>query len=120
MGYRSTVGAMFYTQDETKVGVVKLWLRENLPFSDWDTNEFEEIEDGFRFCASDIKWYGTFLAVERFYEIAEKFKDMFCMGETPAGAYEFVRVGEETTDIEEDSAGDHDYRVRVSVDIVFD
>lgn len=122
MGYRSDVGALFYTQDESKVGVIKMWLRENLPFKDWEwsPDAFYEEEDGFRFFVEDVKWYDTYPEIERFNEVSEKFVELFCDIDDAYGAYEFIRIGEEDEDIEKKSAGDHDYRISMSKAIHFD
>ena len=119
MGYRSDVGMAFYAMQEDKVGVVKLWLRENLPFKDWDEDDFEETKDGYKFYVSDVKWYESFPEVHRFYLARDKFVEIFCDID-PHAACEFVRVGEQDDDIEVERGGDHEFRLSVSKQICFD
>lgn len=124
MGYRSDVGIEFYAVDAHKEAVVKMWLREHLPLDHPDfklLGAFEEIEDGYRFFAADVKWYDTYPAVMRMHEVMEKFVDLFCQDDIGSdAAVEFVRIGEETEDIEIERHGDVDYRVNVRKQICFD
>lgn len=117
MGYRSDVAAVFYTQDETKVGVIKMWLRENLPFKDWGEEAFDERSDGYDFYVRQTKWYDAYSEVERMDELMEKFRALFCDVDDPDGALEFVRIGEEDADIEIERYGNYDFRVSVGKSI---
>jgi len=119
MGYRSDVGVVFYATLKDKEGVVKLWLRENLPFDDWSEEDFEEIDDGYKFHVSDVKWYDGYPDIERFTEVKDKFVELFC-DKDPCAACESVRIGEEDDDVEVERVGDHEYRVTVSRSICLD
>jgi hypothetical protein len=117
MGYRSDVAMLFYTRDTTKVAVLKLWLHENLPFGDWPEEDFKEVEDGYKFSVTHVKWYEGYEEVARFNEVIEKYKDLFCNEERCA--FEFVRLGEGLEDVEEDYAGVTDDRIYVTRTIAF-
>lgn len=120
MGYRSDVGIEFYSPEEHgKIAVVKMWLRENLPFKDWNEDAFRETEDGYRFFVSDVKWYDTYSPIENMNQAIEKFEELFCDID-PCAAYEFVRIGEEDEDVERRVNGEVEYRISVSKQIQFD
>lgn len=119
MGYRSDVGAAFYASQEDKIGVVKLWLRENLPFKDWGEDDFEETKDGYKFYVSDVKWYDSYPDIQRFVSAKDMFSKMFCDID-PCAVYEFVRIGEEDDDVEIEREGDYEFRVTVSRQICLD
>lgn len=120
MGYRSDVGIEFYSPEEHgKIAVVKMWLRENLPFKDWNEDAFRETEDGYRFFVSDVKWYDTYSPIENMNQAIEKFEELFCDID-PCAACEFVRIGEEDEDVERRVNGEVEYRISVSKQIQFD
>jgi len=127
MGYRSDVGALFYTSEQMrdKIGVVKLWLRENLPFKDWEWTDypaFEEMEDGYKFFVSNVKWYDTYPEIEHMNQAMEKFRELFCDADDGeiVGALEFIRIGESDDDVEIEREGDVAYRVEVTREICFE
>jgi len=113
MGYRSEVMAVFYTT-ESKAAALKLYMDENFP---------EELEDslrpidnghymGFMFHESDVKWYPDFSEVIAFNKFVSNYLEL-AEQEEIAWAYEFVRIGEESDDIDEMSSDYADYQLRV-------
>jgi hypothetical protein len=123
MGYRSDTAIEFYSVDEDKVGVIKLWLLEHLPFSDWGGDDFSETTDGFRFYVEDVKWYDGYPEVAKMEALIDAFSELFCNElnvDGAVGAVEFARVGENDDDTEIRRDGTYDYRVRVNRAIQFD
>jgi hypothetical protein len=107
MGYRSEITAVFYAHGADEWPLIKLFFAENFP-KDWVEN-LEEVHhgnrSGFMLRVSDTKWYESFPEVREFEEFEEKFKEMEKCGDG-TWACEFVRIGEDYTDIETRSS-DH-------------
>lgn len=107
MGYRSDVAVVIYgdarTNDEN-YALVKTLM--NTAFKDVFT-EFEsnaEWHDNARvleFKFESVKWYENYPDVGRFMAMLDK------IGEIEGLNYEFMRVGEDTEDIEHKSAGEY-------------
>lgn len=110
MGYRSEITAVFYARGADEWPLIKLFFAENFP-KDWVEN-LEEVHhrdrSGFVFRVSDYKWYDSYPEVQAFEEFEEKFNRL---GKCAAGtwAYEFARIGEDYTDIENRSSDHADY-----------
>lgn len=142
MGYRSNVGAMFYVvpmfDPETQkyssdykkraMALLKVWWQakmESCPKNMRDSFEAEEY--GFKFFEEDVKWYDSYTDVAWFNNLAKAFIEELIENEELDGgsglnrsyAYEFVRIGEDDTDIQSDSAGNIDYRLQVSRTMIF-
>jgi hypothetical protein len=118
MGYRSEVAIAFYSKDEEHSGVIKLWMESNFPYDDW--KEFENAvqvkespEYMFVFHIDYIKWYSDYPEVKRIERLMRDFDELFCSGENPIGACEYVRIGEETDDNETETHGDPDYILEI-------
>jgi hypothetical protein len=110
MGYRSEVVAVFYALNPKDLPVIKLWLEGNFPIKQWD-NCIRWFDRGMVFEADAVKWYDNIPDVVAFNGAVQKFIDLFCDvddGEV-AGAYEFMRLGEEYEDIEVEREGDYHY-----------
>lgn len=128
MGYRSDVSLIFYPRlhDENAVpfAALKLWFDENYPHheakTEWDANI--DAEDGYISVEyHDVKWYADFDHVKAVNEAIFKFRETFNADEEHATAsHEFVRLGEEVNDIEEDRTHWSDYRMRVERRIEFE
>jgi len=122
MGYRSDVAIAFYTHDPEHNGVVSLWLKSNFPFDDWgiaDRTITEQSKPNYSFVfhVHDIKWYDGYPAVVRMNKLVEDFVDLFCSGADPVAACEFMRSGEEDSDIESEMHGDGNYVLSITKSI---
>jgi hypothetical protein len=114
MGYRSEITAVFYAKGADEWPLLKLFFAENFP-KDFAEN-LEEIHhgdrSGFVFRVSDYKWYDSYPEVQAFNEFEEQFKGMEkCVEGT--WACEFVRIGEDYSDIETTSSNYADYVLSV-------
>jgi len=126
MGYRSVVEAVFYTRDKEQAPLLKLYVDENFP----KNGELRECLTpinapkvwGYHFICDDVKWYESYTFVQEFNEFAEKFVGF---SESKEGAdakqlnwaYEFVRLGEDTGDIEEERSDNADFILSVSREV---
>lgn len=119
MGYRSEVAIAFYTHDPEHNGVVSLWLKSNFPFDDWGIadrtiTEKSDPNYSFVFHVHDVKWYDGYPAVVRMNKLIADFVKLFCSGENPIAACEFMRSGEEDEDIESEQYGETQYVLSIS------
>lgn len=121
MGYRSDVVAVFYGGEASDVPAIKLWLAENFPFDAFD-DYCDWFENGLLFRWDGVKWYSDFPEVKKFMDVAKRFIEQFCSGEGGAarGGYEFVRIGEDYTDIETQYDGDCQWILSVNRSIEID
>ena len=142
MGYRSDITAVFYAQDrqenkhkernERNRAKLKLFVETNFP-------ESLRGDDGFgglsvfdtptrllyEFTNTNVKWYDSYPEVMAFERFFGQFGDL-CEKRVPDSpaedvdtesvdwAAEFIRIGENTDDIEERSLGEADWLLRVS------
>ena len=115
MGYRSDVTAVFSAVNKIDFPVIKLWLDENFPIEDFK-QEIRWFDRGLVLELSGTKWYSDYADVIAFDEAVDDFVELFCEGKNGAvrGAYEFIRIGEDTDDIEMINRGDPDYFLGVS------
>ena len=106
MGYRSDVKALVYPLggEHNLLHYDKLKLLMNTTFKD----VFDSLADNFywndthrvlEFTATSIKWYDSYPEVATFVKFLEDVRDL-------EYEYEFIRIGEDTDDIEDDSTGD--------------
>jgi hypothetical protein len=123
MGYRSEITAVFYTHEKDEWPLLKLFVDENFP-KDLENCLSAECEEprsrwGFVFRVDDYKWYESFPEVKAFEEFEEKFKEM---GKCADGTWscEFVRIGENYTDIENRSSDHADYVLSIVTRIEID
>jgi len=121
MGYRSEIKAVFYTDDKEKWPVLKLYLDENFP-NEWSLEPIESKHCyGYLFSADDVKWYPSYTDVAAFNKFVDAYRNLISSGEDSfPWVYEFVRIGEDTTDIEHDSEGNCSYLLTVSRSIETD
>jgi hypothetical protein len=105
--------AAFYA-DKSKGAAVKLYVDENFPESLKDS--LEPINNGryvgYKFYEADVKWYPSYPEVLAFNIFASNFLEL-AEQEEIAWAYEFVRIGEDSGDIEETQSDYADNQVRV-------
>jgi hypothetical protein len=121
MGYRSQVKAVFYTEDKEKWPVLKLYMEENFP-KEWSLELIESSHYyGYVFSAGDIKWYESYPDVQAFDAFVDAYRNLIdSESSTLSWAYEFIRIGEDTKDIETDSEGNCSYLLTVSRQIETD
>lgn len=134
MGYRSDVTAIFYFTtyppadrdfaDKAKA-LLDLWyadLKETTLFKEqWGDECFSAVERGYVFEIEDVKWYDTYKDICDYNAMVEKFCNDFIDNEQLDGGsglhrmfcYEFVRIGEEMEDIQQEFRGAVDYRLSV-------
>ena len=133
MGYRSDVMAVFYnivTGDEEKdkrnLATLDMFVRENFPeplLHEGDVDDgMRRIEDKnrviYEFKNTGVKWYESYEEVKAFDAFWEKFcelADESQEGDEPVDwACEFIRLGENTDDIEEKSSNEAEWLIQVS------
>lgn len=115
MGYRSDIKAAFYAPKD-KAAALKLYVDENFP-KDMDL-DLHPIDNGryagYMFEGDGWKWYDSYPQVIAFNKFVSNFLEL-ADGENGGElrwAYEFVRVGEDSDDIEENRSDYSDYQVR--------
>ena len=128
MGYRSVVEAVFYTRDKEQAPLLKLYVDENFP-KFWKEEDEECLKPirannvwGCHFIADNVKWYESYPEIREFNEFAHAF---VAFSESKEGAdakqlswaYEFVRLGEEANDIEEERSDNADFILSVCREI---
>jgi hypothetical protein len=106
MGYRSDVKALIYPLggEDNLLNYDKLKTLMNTTFKDvldtwgdyFDWNDHHRV---LKFTADSIKWYDGYPDINRFTEFLAQVRDL-------EYEYEFIRIGEDTDDIEDDSTGD--------------
>ena len=112
MGYRSVVEAVFYTRKQEEYPLLKLYVDENFPkfWRDEDIDHIKPIKAsnawGYQFIADNIKWYESYPEIQEFNQFADKFIEFADSKENMpekqlSWAYEFVRIGEQSDDVEE-------------------
>ena len=120
MGYRSDVHALLYATKD-KWPTLKLFVEENIPemFKE-DIKPFTAGIGGdligYYFYAGDVKWYPSYPDVKAFDDFVGKF--VVLCDEDEELAFEFVRLGEDDTDIETNSAGDYQYLLELRRQII--
>ena len=120
MGYRSEVMAAFYA-DKGKGAAVKLYVDENFP------EELKEVLEpinnrryvGYLFHETDVKWYDSYPEVVAFNAFVSNFLEL-AEQEEIAWCYEFIRIGEDSGDIEETQSDYADNQLRVTRSIESD
>ena len=133
MGYRSDVIAVFYNIDtgveeknKRNAAMLDMFVRENFPEPIKPEGHVDEgmvrLESGnrviYEFKASSVKWYESYEEVKAFDAFWEKFCDLADApqeGDEPVDwACEFIRLGENTDDIEEKSSNEAEWLIQVS------
>jgi hypothetical protein len=123
MGYRSVVDAVFYTRNEEEAPLLKLYVDENFPRNEELRECLTPIKApkvwGYHFIADNIKWYESYTFVKEFNEFVVKFNQLLTENERarPTWAFEFVRLGEDTSDIEEERSDNADFILSVSREV---
>lgn len=124
MGYRSNVAIAFYTNEPENIpfASIKLWFDENYPVKEAKDEWDAEITYGDTYVLvryDDVKWYDGYEHPQAVDRAKASFDHCFTTDETRMAAWEMVRTGEESQDIEEDRSEYADYRLGVSREIIF-
>ena len=115
MGYRSDIKAAFYPERDEDFPLIKLWVDANI-------TEFKyriAKRSGSRFILFEfngVKWYDSYPEVIAFNNALVEFEDMFGDGkdiDAPMAFMEFIRLGEDPTDVEERSSDNFEVLERV-------
>ena len=123
MGYRSVVEAVFYTRDEEQAPLLKLYVDENFPRNEELRECLSPINApkvwGYHFICEDVKWYESYTFVKEYNEFVKKFHGLLIEHERtqPTWAYEFVRLGEQSDDIEEERSDNAEFILSVRREI---
>jgi hypothetical protein len=117
MGYRSEVMALVYTYNEPqKYEALKMLMNTTFKeiFDEWG-EDFEWVDGAnvLRFEADDVKWYDSYSQVRKFYEFLEEVERLGYLTE-------FIRVGENTDDVEMRASRDSCGYLNVARQIVSD
>ena len=111
MGYRSDVVAAFYANKD-KGAAVRLYVDENFP-EDLKGNLTpidNKMVSGYLFKDDNVKWYDSWPEVIAFNRFVSNFLEL-AEQEEIKWAYEFVRIGEDSDDVEENRSNYADYLV---------
>lgn len=121
MGYLSDVAVAFICEDEKEHSLLKLYLDEHLPEWTKECNlsgsPLEVKPYGFKLEFECIKWYQNYPEIQEFESFLDAFNKMFTLERDELGVqpdttrrrmigYQFIRVGEEDTDIVNTEGGD--------------
>ena len=129
MGYRSDVVLAMYALDEKDYPALQVWFSQfeheiaKLGIAgDFKTVDMSATNDNkaIVFEAEDTKWYDSFPSIQFMNALLAKFKNAFqTEGTEDLYNYEFIRIGEDTTDIEEDCGNDGFNLIGVSRSITY-
>lgn len=138
MGYRSDIKIVFYltkgchetppTKDNPVLpfAALKFWFEETYPVAEAKGEWCAEIDygeglDHILVSYTDVKWYPSYEHVKEVEAVFEKFSEAFRSNERDHRAqYEFLRVGEEDSDIERECSDYADHRLFVERSIIFE
>ena len=107
MGYRSNVTAVFYPEKDEDFELVKLWVDEHIMGAQDFWPYRVATSHGVRmivFEIKSVKWYDSHAEVQMFKAALSGFEEVFGSDRlegVPAANYEFIRMGEEPSDITE-------------------
>jgi hypothetical protein len=111
MGYRSDVAIAMYAVDNKDAPAIKLWLTENFPVKEWE-DEIRWFDRGMILSANNIKWYDDTDEIKDVLKALHEFEELFIDdGDTPEGAYEFVRIGEDDDDVAQRREGNYEWLI---------
>lgn len=128
MGYRSEVTIVFYSRGAGAIPypALKLWVDENYPVkeavTEWEAKLETDEETYLMLTYDHVKWYDGYSHVTAVQRALGLFCETFDEAgpEEAVAAYEFVRIGEETEDIQENRSDWSDYRLGVRREVTFD
>jgi len=115
MGYSSDVKILFYPDKREDLPMLKLWLDERLPGEPYEVCNDRCI----LFEREGVRWYTSYPEVSKFHEAINECYTLFDGDEgRPLVHHEFVRIGEESNDIEQEYSPDCDYLIEVQQEVV--
>jgi hypothetical protein len=119
MGYRSDVKAVFYTKDVDEWPALRLFVDENFPEALKGGLEIigSSVYSGYVFSAESTKWYDQYTEVMAYNEFVGAYTELIDGESGLPWVYEFIRIGEDTDDIETANEGDADYVLQVRREI---
>jgi hypothetical protein len=123
MGYRSDVSIAFYTlaKDKLPFAALKLWFDENYAKTCPEPDHIDTGDDHIVVQYHDWKWYESYPEIRAVNAAMYLFDETFDTGNSDShAAREFVRVGEQSGDVEEDRSDYHEYRLTVQRSINFE
>lgn len=113
MGYRSTVEIAMYPLKPEDFAVLQLYVEEQLP------DKFEVVEGAhtkvLHLRLEDVKWYPSYEEVQVYIQCFANWEGTF--GTPQRFQYEFIRIGEETGDVEQKRSDVDDWRMHVCTTI---
>lgn len=130
MGYRSNVACVMYavrlplsdkTDTEAGQNIVNVWLKQRIPEQYYEFFKFTNEMAVFSIAA--WKWYPDYEEVITLENLFEEFAELFCndLGQDDCGyALEFLRVGEDYTDVEYRNYGNTQERLSLKRTITID
>lgn len=100
MGYRSDVAIAFYPKDMGSIEVIEVWFDGYKPeLKKYGLLDDFEVRNGvLLFQANGVKWYTGYNDVELIERMIHDYKENF---DEENYFYEYIRIGEDITDIEE-------------------
>ena len=100
MGYRSDVAIAFYPKDTGSIEVIEVWFDVYKPeLKKYGFLDDFEVRNGvLLFQADDVKWYSSYPDVALIERMVDDYKTNF---DEENYCYEYIRIGEDNTDIEE-------------------
>ena len=115
MGYRSNITAVFYTTKE-EFSMMKLYIDEHFPqeFKGYLTVQGER---AYVFKLYNVKWYDSYPEVQAFQRFVSNFLKFTNAHEELNWHYEFVRIGEDSNDIEETYSDGSEHIISLSWDV---
>lgn len=117
MGYRSDVAIAMYAVDVKDAPAIKLWVKENFPMPVWvdETENVRWFDRGMVFNINGVKWYDDYEDVKAVHDALDEFEELFVEeGDTPEGAYEFIRIGEDDDDTVQRRSNNAEYLIGLS------
>ncbi len=119
MGYRSDIKAVFYTKEANEWPALRLFVDENFPEELKGSLEIigSRHYSGYVFEALNTKWYSGYPEVQAYDKFVEQYIELLEGDVGLPWVYEFIRVGEDTEDIETQSEGGADYVLQVRREI---
>jgi hypothetical protein len=105
---------------------MRLYIEANFPYADWMRDCLSPINAprvwGYHFIADNIKWYDSYESIQVYKEFVRNFIGFAESKEGVDGkqltwAYEFVRLGEDANDIEEERSENADGILFISREI---
>ena len=115
MGYRSDIAVLVYPADHEKYPMLKTLMGTTFKAIDdeWGgCSHWVDKAGVLKFEISDIKWYESYPEVRRFEAFLGDVEDL-------GFEFEFIRIGEDTGDVERKVSGQSQYYLSTATEFVF-